>query len=466
MFKKMWVLALIVALALSLSVPVFAQEPLQTQEVQELTVEDVLKVLPVSSMDLSSPNAVLSRGDFAAMLAYAAGIPSSKVSDVSKLPSDLKADAWYAGPVMALHERNILKGYSDKKIYPENKITGIEAMALVARTLGIPESAPAPDTSVEGINEDHWGFALYSWLEKEGLALENVDIAKPVHPDSAAKLLVNIFGTDKEAKAIVDESNAKSKDLKSMRIKGTMSLKMNMESTDGTPIPISTEATFNSEFSKDMVIHQTIETVLPDEKNPGATQKVNIEEYMDKDYIYMLVPDKNGTEKWTKVKNPVSVVFDKDFISQQQEMLKGFDGLVHYRLLGKETMDGKQVYKLAVYSRIDDMSKLMSMLGSSMGDQEKQALGTVNNLLKSIYIRGIIYMGVDDSLVYNADLDANILMNTDEQTESPVVINSMDIEMNYNYYDYNADINIKIPEEAQKAQEIDLKNPPSDNNSQ
>lgn len=460
MFKKAWIMGLILAVSLTMSVPALAQEPAQTQETQELTAESVLKVLPEGSVDLSDSDATLSRGAFAAMLAYAAGISSNGDLDRSKLPPDFKPDAWYAGQVAALCENNILKGLPDKKIYPENPITGIEAMALIARTLGIPESSPAPDIKVDGIQEGHWGYVLYSWLQKEGLALENIDPAKPINPDTAAKLLVNVFGTDREAKAIVDEANARNKDLDSMRAKGTMAMKMNMVAPDGSLMPVNTNMTFNTEISKDMVIHQTLETAMPDMNNADAAQTVTIEEYIDKDYIYMLVAGQDGQKNWTKMKNPVPMVFDKQFISQQQEMMNGFEGMVHYRLMGKETLDGKEVYKMAMYSRIDDILKLFDMLGS-VGEQEKQALGAANSILKSIYMSGIIYMGVEDGLVYKADMTATILMDTEKQEGSPVAISSMDMEMSYDYYDYNADISINIPDEAKNAEELDLNNLPS-----
>jgi len=463
LFKKAWVLGLILVLALSASVPVLAQESEDVQEpeeLQELTVESVLNVLPEGSVDLSDPDATLSRGAFAAMLAYAAGISSDGDADESKLPSDLPPDAWYAEQIAALYDSNILKGSADNKVYPENPITGIEAMALIARTLGIPESSPAPDVKVDGIQEGHWGYDLYSWLQKEGLVLENVDISKPVNPDTAANLLVNAFGTDRQAKAIVDEANARNKDIKSMRAKGTMAMKMNMAAPDGSSTPVNTNITFNIEMSKDMVIHETLETAIPNMDNADAAQTVTIEEYIDKDYIYILIPGQDGEQNWTKMKNPVSMVFDEQFMSQQQQMMNGFDGLVHYRLLGKETLDGKEVYKIATYSRIDDITKLFDMLGS-VGDQEKQALGAANAILKSIYVSGVTYLGVEDGLVYNADMTASILLDTEMQKDSPAAISSMYMEASFDYYDYNADITIDIPDEAKDAEELDLNNLPS-----
>ncbi|MCR4431399.1 MAG: S-layer homology domain-containing protein [Tepidanaerobacteraceae bacterium] len=461
MYKRALVLSLAMMLLCAMSAPVVAQEQSTVQGTGELTVESVLDILPDSTDD----NADLSRGAFAAMLAYAAGI--SPVEDINReeLPPDLRSDAWYAPQMAALYKRNILKGYPDKKICPDSPITGIEAIALIARTLGVPEHSPAEDVNVEGVQKNHWGYILYSWLEKGGLASGLKHIAEPIKPDEAAEILVNVFGTDKEAKAILDEANEKNKDINSMRAKGAMSMKINMETQDGSLLPVNTDATFNSEISKDMVIHQIVETSVPDIAKSGALQKITIEEYLDKDYIYVLAGGQDGQKKWMKMKNPVPMAFDKQFISQQKEMMKGFEGMVHYRLLGNEMLDGKKVYKIAVYSRIDDMVKLFDMLGS-VGEQEKQALGAANSIIKSIYMSGIMYVGVEDKLVYKADIAATISMDAEKQKGSPAVISSMEMEASYDYYDYNADINAVIPDEAKNAEEIDLNNPDATKNAQ
>jgi hypothetical protein len=176
-----------------------------------LTEENLLKVIPDSYLNTADPDAVLSRGAFAAMLVKAAGIPESGMTENQGLPPDLATGEWYSGAVKALYEKNILQGFPDKKIYPEKPITGIEALALVARTLGLPEGVAAPIGELRDIAGDHWGYELYSWLVKEGLTLKDMDIFKPIGPGDAAKLLVKVFGTDREARDIVEEANEKNK---------------------------------------------------------------------------------------------------------------------------------------------------------------------------------------------------------------------------------------------------------------
>ncbi|MDI3481694.1 MAG: hypothetical protein PWQ97_1349 [Tepidanaerobacteraceae bacterium] len=453
MYKKALVLALVLMLISAMGVPVLAEETSTVQQAEELTVESVLQILP----DSANADADLSRGAFAAMLAYAAGISPAEDIAQDELPPDVEKDAWYAPQVAALYKSNIFKGYPGKKIYPENPITGIEAIALIARALGVPEQSPAEDVDVKGINRDHWGYVFYSWLEKEGLGFGIEDVEKPIKPEEAAKMLVSVFGTDKEAKAIVDEANEKNKDVNSMRAKGTISMKINIASSDGTLLPINTDATFNSEISKDMMLHQTMEASVPNITSSGDAQKVVIEEYMDKDYIYIQTFTQDGQQKWIKMKNPVPMVFDKQYISQQREIMKGFEGMVHYRLLGKEMLDGKEVYKMAIYSRINDMAKLFDMLGS-IGEQEKMTLSEANSIIKSIYTSGIMYIGIEDGLAYKADMAATISMDAEKQAGSPAVINSMEMEMSYDYYDYNKNITVEIPDEAKNAEEIDLNN--------
>lgn len=444
MFKRFFSLTLAITMLFLSTATVFAEDTKPTPE-SEITVEKLLEVS-------GSNEGPLSRGAFAAMLVEAAGIPLEEIAEDAKLPQDLKPDTLYAKSVKALYDRNILRGSSDK-IYPDKAITGIEAMTFVARTLGISENAIANDVEVKGLPKDHWGYAVYSWLVKDGLTLEDVDILKELDPEMGAKFLVNIFGSDRKVKAMLEESNEKNKDIKSFRANGKMAIEVEMDGPEDLEpdMPTKTKATFNSEFSNN-TIHQTVETLIP-----GMDETIKIEQYMDKEYIYTAIPEEDGEDKWMKMKNFMSTVFDDNFLSQQQALTKEFEELAHYRLLGTEKIDGKDCYKIAMYTRLDNVSKLLDKMGI-MGQQEKEAFKAANDILKGVSMNGFMYIGVDDKLVKKALINAVISMNVDGQKENPVILKAMKMDMEYDYQDYNADITIEIPEKAKDAEVIDLEN--------
>lgn len=446
MLKRYFALVLVFTLLFSWSSLAFAKE---NMSVSEVTVEKLLEISKTPAEDN------VSRGAFAAMLVYAAGISESAIDNESDLPEDFNSDIWYAKSVKALWDRNIMRG-SSGKVNPDEGITGIEAMVTIARVLGVSERF-ASSKEIKNLPQDHWGYPTYAWLSEEGLLLEDIDPLKDLNAKMAAELLVKVFGTDQQVKAIVEESTEKNKEIKAFRASGHMAIEINMVDEKDEVIPMKTNASFNSEFSRS-AIHQTVETLIP-----IVNESIKIEQYMDKEYIYTLIPGEDKEDKWIKMKNFVPAIFEEDFIAQQQGWSKELEELVHYRLLGTEKIDGEDCYKIAMYTRLDDINQLLDKMGT-MGIQEKEALKAANDVLQSISMKGLMYIGVEDGLVKKATTNAIISMDLEKQKDSPAAIKSMLMDMEYNYKDYNEDFSIEIPEEAKNADEIDLGNIPSPDN--
>jgi hypothetical protein len=411
---------------------------------QGLNAEAILKVVQDAGVDVSSEEGV-SRGAFAAMLTFAAGISEAEVETLPFI--DMNGDEWYFRAVGALHQAGILRGFPDGRLYGENPITGIEAAALLARTLGVMEG---PDTEVEvgGIQRDHWAYTLYSWLMSEGFQLNNDQLLRPILANEAAQFLAKAFYTDEEAKSIIEKSNKTGAEVKTLKVKGQMIMQIQMEGQDGETATVKPTASFNSQFSREGIIHQTVETSIP-----GIDTPVKIEQYMDKDYIYTNALGEDGENVWFKMKNPFPQALDQKYLSQQQDMMTSMDEITHYRIIGKEILQDRDIYKIAIYSRFDDFSKIFDMMGY-LSSEEQQNLKDANRILKNIFIRGTIQIDSKDFLVHYANLTITAVMDPKEQQESPQAIKSMVIEAFYDYYDYNVDANIQIPAEAQNAEEI------------
>lgn len=114
-----------------------------------------------------------------------------------------------------------------------------------------------------------------------------------------------------------------------------------------------------------------------------------------------------------------------------------------------------------MYARIDDFDQLLKKM-SVLGIQQDQSLEAVNNIIKSMSMRGINYIDVESGLPNKVNMNMVISLNEEIQQDSPAIMKAMQMDMNYDYYDYNADIKIQIPEEAKNAEEQDLGNLPTE----
>jgi hypothetical protein len=442
-FKKVSAWFLVLTVFFMFAGPAFAQENTVAEEPTRvsISIESLLERAKVTDNNLS-------RGAFAVMLTHAAKIPAVEIKEGVNLPMDLNAENWYAGAIMALHDRNIMRGFANK-VYPDAPITGIEAVALVARTMGIPEDVVAEGIQVNGIKKEHWGYELYSWMVKENLTSENIDIASNLEPETAAKLVVKVFGTDDQARSIMDEANEKNKDIKSFRARGDMALKLDMIGEDIPDLPMEFDVTYDMEFNRE-VLHQKMNTGL-----------LGMEQYMDKEYIYSSTTTEEGETQWMKMKNFMPILFDENFLSQQQDWAKDIEDLTFYRFLGKESIDGKECYKIAMYARLDDFDQLLKQI-TAFGIQEGQSLEAINNFINSMSMRGITYIDMESGLPNKVNMSMIISLNEEIQQDSPTIIKTIQMDMNYDYYDYNADIMIEIPEEAKNAQELDFERLPTE----
>ncbi|MGI6484759.1 MAG: DUF6612 family protein [Tepidanaerobacteraceae bacterium] len=440
MLKKSFILLLVLLLILPVGFALAEDEGIKPSP----NAEAIIKVLENVGLDVSSDEG-LSRGAYAVALCYAANIPEA---EVETLPfADLGGDEWYLGAVGALQQKGILKGFPDGKLYGDNDITGIEAAALLARTFGVMEG-PDTDVELEGLQKDHWGYTLYAWLASEGLTLDDELLLAPISAEMAAKFLEKAFYTAEEARFIIDMSNRANAEVSSLKLKGQLYIKIQVEGEDGQTQTIKPTATFNSEYSKDGIIHQTVKTIIP-----GNGPTVEVEQFIDNDYIYTCAQDEVGEKTWFKMKNPVPQVFDQSYLSQQQNLIKSIKEVVHYRIIEKEVLEDREKYKIALYSRMDDFSKVFDMIGY-LSSEEKQNLIEANQLLKDIFIRGLFEIDSKDYFVHNANLIITADMDSGKQPESRQVIKSIVIDAFYEYYDYNVEVDVEIPAEALKAEEI------------
>ncbi|MGQ9513337.1 S-layer homology domain-containing protein, partial [Thermodesulfitimonas sp.] len=182
--------------------------------------DDLLAALPQPPAE----GQLATRADFAAMLVKAAAIPQSPVK--GEVAKDVAPDAWYAGVMVTLKEKDIMSGYPDGTLRPERPVTRTEAVVLVARTFGLfttistAEAGPLP--------QGHWAGSLYNWMCNQGIAPAAAAPEERLTVAEAASFLSRLFGSDPEALAIVEKNAAAMAEVTAFRGKTAMDIAMRL----------------------------------------------------------------------------------------------------------------------------------------------------------------------------------------------------------------------------------------------
>lgn len=413
---------------------------------------DLLNVLP------GEPSDTLTRSEFGAMLVKAANLqPEDKTVP---WPSDVKAEAWYAGSIKTLLSTNILRGFADGTLQPDQPISQAEAVALIARTLGLPQGIPAREANQLPITDNHWAFNNYSWMVSEGL-LTRVDAQKVLTPEEGADLLAHVFGTAEKCREITDKMETANQSITSTRMSGKMDMQMNMRQVgeaQDMPSSVSTTVYMDAELVMDQGLHMAMETSLSAGENLPV-ESITMEQYMTHDGMFMSMQDpETGQISWTKIPDTAFPDIMELMKQQTNPLPEEIKNLFHYRYLGEEKLAGQEVYKLAYYGEIKDLAKMIAALGQLGGDQLQQTLEQSQGMLQSISYVGTMYVDKDTYLPVSAS-NYSIVTYADQFQGQPVPIDTMRVCYDFTYSDYNAPMDIVVPQEALNAEELPLTAP-------
>ena len=142
------ILALVLALVMSMSLMAGASfkdsENIDGKYNEAAEVLNALKVFqgrPDGSFD---PKAPITRAEVAAIIyrivsADVADTQTKFYSDLTKF-SDVKSTSWYAGYVNYCANGKYVKGRSDGKFYPNDTVTGYEALSMILRAIGYDQN--------------------------------------------------------------------------------------------------------------------------------------------------------------------------------------------------------------------------------------------------------------------------------------------------------------------------------------
>ncbi|HKM39137.1 MAG TPA: DUF6612 family protein [bacterium] len=420
---RRWSITLL-ALLLLVSSAAFAAEPMA-----ENTVETALL-----------------RGDFAALLVEAAGLEGE------------------GSPADVLIQHGIMNGVPGKNADAGRPIKRVEAAALLGRTIGISDGVmPPPDADIT-LPPSHWAYGSYAWLTRLGLVAGDPEAV--LSPDEGAWLVKYAFEpTTEDVLAILEQSQQQSLAEEASRLQVALDGKIQLIPRPG----VEGAEEIQSSLTPELHVLQTM--VLPDKIHQLTTMKIGLagldaEEIVSESYIvaggmYQQLPDpETGETRWYKY--PAEMMPDMEqLIEQAQQQAQvipaGLEKTTFYKLLGTKECNGKQVYELSFYSRIDDIPDFLSKALSNFGGDEllTEALSAAGNMVDTLSIWGLSSINVDDHLPHQTTIGMTLTL-AEEFLGEAIPLQAIEFLLTSGEYRYGEEIEIVVPGEVLAAPEYEF----------
>ena len=416
----------------------------------------------------------LTRGEFAALLARAAGM------QVADSPAASQGEAWYVPAVRALKEKGVIRGYPDGGLHTDQPVTLLEAAVMVSRVLGLPDGITAPEVT-GSLEQDNWGYTPYAWLVRAGLLQPAQDAGALLTVDGGVAFLTRVFGSNPEAEKIIQATQQAQAKIKDLKFTGSMALTIRPRSeVAGKMPPVSMQGNIKSEISYPLSLHQKMDMTvnLPVDKMPGkdlptgvppaGKVQVTTEQYLVDGTMYQKI-EAPGMEKPQWMKLPKGALPDLEALVQQSRNAATLPGGLppelkdsfHFQYLGEGEANGRRVHHIAYYGLINDWQTLIKALPGGLTPEMEQALNQAGGILQSISFWGVEAIGVEDNLTYASEMSGLVSFVPKFQGEA-MPLEAMTLNMKVTDYQYNNGIKIEVPAEALAAPEVPLTPPASD----
>lgn len=413
----------------------------------------------------------LTRGEFAALMARAAGMHVANGS---------KGDAWYTPAVVALKEKGVIRGYPDGLLHTDQPVTLLEGAVMASRMLALPDSVAAPE--VKGsLGRDSWGYTPYAWLVRVGLLQPGQDAEALLTVDSGIAFLTRVFGSDSQAEKIIQAAQQAQAKIKDLKFTGSMAMTVSPRpEAAGKMPPVSMQGKIASEISYPLNLHQKMDITvnlpvdktpgqdLPPGMPPGGKVQVSTEQYLVDGTMYQKL-EAPGMEKPQWLKLPKEALPDIEALVEQRRNAATMPGGVppelkdnfHFQYLCEGEENGHRVYRIAYYGLINDWQTLIKALPGGLTPEMEQALNQAGGILKSISFWGVEAIGVADNLTYASEMSGLVSFADQFQGEA-MPLEALTISMKVTDYQYNSGIKIEVPAEALAAPELPLTPPKPD----
>lgn len=408
--------------------------------------------LAVTSGPALASSPPLTREEFAVQLAQAANYPNA-ASLPTKLPPDLSATDPAAPAVLALMDNGVLKGYPDGRIGPTDPVTYLQAMAMIGRSLDLPETAPAPGQTVDHLTTDSWGYNIYSWLEQQNLGLQDLSPNTPLTADQGTALISQVFGTDQKALDLLQSFQSTQSSVQTF----------SADITDQTSlVPSATYAATTTELLPgDLGLTAHLDLVMPDQmalkatiqlKPPGQSQPVSLpmDMYIVPEGVYLgRTPPSGGPEQWLKMPGQLSAPMLKQLKQGAMEPVPTDPvSLFHYRLIGQKTVGGVSGDEIAFYGRVSDITSLLpANATSTMPPDDASPSGPIS-------FHGVLVIDPNTKSLLEAEITEAISLKS-----GPISL--MDQQLTISNLTFNQPLTITLPPAAAAAIEPPLPPTPS-----
>jgi hypothetical protein len=372
----------------------------------------------------NAATAPVTRGDFIRIVSDQLHLAPGKETT---LPKDVSPESPYADAAKAMIERRAMEGYDDGTFRLDQPITGTEASYVLARILGMDE---------EGALKELQSRFQISFGDDAGLTT-----------DTVKQLVQTALKSDDGALEWLKQSAEQQKAITSFRADATIDMNLRMKAMPDQPI--GSKMTSQIEFQKDQGIHQQVETEM---QAPQGPVKITMDQYTVTQGTYMQMTDPaTGKQVWYDMTAQMPFTFQqlidlqKSSAGTSQWVLPTF----FYRDLGTETADGHKLHKIGVNGSVSDFQELTKILGQTAGSMKLDEMMKEMPGMKGMRIGLSGTFWFDEASRQLMRMDATYKIRYGDDPEA--LLQDMEMTMKALYKDYNAAIDIKLPEEAKKA---------------
>ncbi|WP_102345196.1 S-layer homology domain-containing protein [Bacillus sp. Marseille-P3661] len=391
----------------------------------------MIAITPFASVSASTDT--INRGEFFKLVVDHLEYDGSNVN--VELPSDVAANSPFANTVKVLKQKKIVVGFPDGSFKLDQKITPVEASAVISRILALKgEDVSSKLAANYGVR-----FGDEKYLTSA----------------TAKAVVTKALTSDKSARELMDKMAVAQNEQISFKATSDMSMIMDMNlpdsESDGVPNPITLDGSITMIFNKEKGMYQQMKISMP----LPEQQEVSVEQYFVPEGIFMKIKDPiTGQDQWMNM----SEAMPFDFIAlmeMNEENLKMSQDLNNkyfiYKDLGLDEIAGKQLQKIIFSGKIDSIEEVLGMMGNMLGDQSVlSSLEGLPNMTMSM--NGTVWIDKETSLPYRQLMDYEIVYGQSNDPAMASPIEKMNYELDMIYSDFGQVNEIVLPEEALSAE--------------
>lgn len=177
-------------------------------------------------------------------------------------------------------------------------------------------------------------------------------------------------------------------------------------------------------------------------ETPDGGQDISMELYFVGEWMYLKMGMPGVGDEWMKEPVDTALMGSMDQVAQQLALLQA---AANVRLLGRESVRGVDCYVIEVEPSADALASYLSQSGTPM---ESMDMSELAYLFEDMAVR--YWIGEDDYLLRKSTMDMHLDASAADMGASEEDFERMVMDLNTEFeaYDYNEPVSIEVPEEA------------------